>query len=181
MPYENLTETTLRRNVVFEGRVIHVRNDEALLPNGRTCRREIVDHPGGVCVAALTEAGALLFVRQFRYAYGEVLPELPAGKLEPGEDPLPAGQRELREETGATAAHYEDLGVFYPTPGYCAEKIYTYLATGLIFGGQCLDEDEFLQCERIPLEEAVRMVMRGEIRDGKTQAAVLKIAMRGGL
>ena len=175
---EHLTETTLRRNVVFEGRIITVRNDDALLPNGKPCRREVVDHPGGVCMAALTDAGELLFVRQFRYAYGEVLPELPAGKLEPGEDPLPAGQRELREETGAAAARYEDLGVFYPTPGYCAEKIYTYLATCLTFGAQCPDEDEFLQCERIPLEEAVHMVLRGEIRDGKTQAAVLKVAMR---
>ena len=171
-----LEETTVKRNVIHRGRVVTLRCDDALLPNGKPCLREVVDHPGGVCVAALTEENELLLVRQFRYPYGEILLELPAGKLEYGEDPLPAGRRELLEETGAVARSYEDLGVFYPTPGYCGEKIYMYLARGLRFEAPRPDEDEFLQCVRIPLEEAVRMVMEGGIPDGKTQAGVLKVA-----
>ncbi len=175
MSYEHLNETTAKKHMVYEGKIINVRNDEAILPNGKPCRREVVEHPGGVCVAALTDDNELLFVRQFRYPYGEVLLELPAGKLERGEPPLPAGQRELAEETGATAAYYESLGQFYPTPGYCGEVIYLYFAGGLTFAAQNLDEDEFLQCERIPLEKAVELVLSNEIKDGKTQAAVLKV------
>jgi len=173
----NLNETTVARNVVYRGRIVTLRCDDALLPNGKPCLREVVDHPGGVCVVAVTNENELLLVRQFRYPYGEVLLELPAGKLEHGEDPLLAGQRELLEETGAVARSYEDLGIFYPTPGYCGEKIYMYLARELRFEAPRPDEDEFLQCVRVPLEEAVRMVMDGELRDGKTQAGVLKVAM----
>jgi ADP-ribose pyrophosphatase len=106
-----------------------------------------------------------------------VLLELPAGKLEPGEPPLPAARRELAEETGAAAARWESLGRFYPTPGYCGETIWLYFAEGLHFSAPHPDEGEFLQCERIPLERAVEMVLANEIHDGKTQAAVLKIAM----
>ncbi|MCL1952703.1 MAG: NUDIX hydrolase [Oscillospiraceae bacterium] len=177
MAYEHLAETTVRKETLYQGLIINVRVDDALLPDGKPCRREVVEHPGGVCVAALTIEDELLFVRQFRYPYGEVLPELPAGKLEPGEPPLPAARRELAEETGAAAAQWEDLGLFYPSPGYCGEKIYLYFATGLTFSAPHPDEGEFLQCERVPLERAVRMVLDGEIHDGKTQAAVLKIAM----
>ncbi len=173
----NLTETTLERRVIYEGRIITVCNDLAQLPNGKPCQREVVEHPGGVTVAALTEANELLFVRQFRYPYGEVLLELPAGKLERGEDPLLAGRRELLEETGAAAKTFESLGLFYPTPGYCGEVIHMYLARGLRFFAPHPDEDEFLTCERIALDEAVRRVLRGEIPDGKTQAAVLKCAL----
>ena len=177
MPYEHLTETTLSQQTLYEGVIVNVRLDEALLPDGKPCRREVVEHPGGVCVAALTDENELLFVRQYRYPFGEVLPELPAGKLEPGEPPLPAAQRELAEETGAAAAHWEDLGLFYPSPGYCGEKLWLYFATGLEFSAPHPDEGEFLQCERIPLERAVEMVLGNEIYDGKTQAAVLKAAM----
>ena len=131
-----------------------------------------------MCVAALTEDGYLLFVRQFRYPYQKVLLELPAGKLDPGEDPLEAGKRELREETGAEAARYESLGELYPSPGYCGEIIHLYAATGLTFGQMSPDEDEFLEVEKIPLEEAARMVLDNEIADAKTQAAVLKVYCR---
>ncbi|MDR2647791.1 MAG: NUDIX hydrolase [Oscillospiraceae bacterium] len=178
-----MNEQTIAKHTVYQGKIITVRNDDALLPNGKPCKREVVEHPGGVTVAALTAEDELLFVRQFRYPYQEILPELPAGKLEIGEadDPLRTGKRELLEETGATAASYQSLGIFYPTPGYCAEKIYMYLAQNLSFGDASPDEDEFLTVERVPLKDAVRMVMRGDIRDGKTQAAVLKIwTMRTG-
>lgn len=136
----------------------------------------MVEHPGGVTVAALTDENELMFVRQFRYPYSEVILEIPAGKLEKGEDPFEAGKRELREETGAIAENYIDIGKFYPTPGYCGEIIHMYAATGLTFTSLDLDEDEFLAPERIPLEKAVQMVLDNEIRDGKTQAAVLKVA-----
>ena len=171
----NLNEQPLSADYKYRGRIINLRVDTALLPNGSSATREVVEHPGGVCVAALTEDGCLLFVRQFRYPYQKVLLELPAGKLDPGEDPLEAGKRELREETGAEAARYESLGELYPSPGYCGEIIHLYAATGLTFGQMSPDEDEFLEVEKIPLEEAARMVLDNEIADAKTQAAVLKV------
>lgn len=170
----NLTETPLEQEYVYKGKIINLRVDKALLPNGVHAKREVVEHPGGVCVAALTEQNELLFVRQFRYPYQEVVLEIPAGKLSPGEDPLACGKRELKEETGAEAARYEFLGKLYPSPGYCGEIIYMYLAEGLSFGEMNPDEDEFLEVERIPLETAVQQILSGEIVDAKTQAAVLK-------
>jgi ADP-ribose pyrophosphatase len=175
MADESLRETTVARHVIYRGRIVTMRQDEALLPNGKPCLREVLEHPGGVCVAALTDENELLFVRQFRYPHGQVLLELPAGKLEAGEQPLLAGQRELLEETGAVAARYDDLGLFYPSPGYCGETIFLYFARQLAMQAARPDEDEFLQCLRIPLAQAVRMVLDGEIQDGKTQAAVLKV------
>ena len=174
----NLNEQPLSADYKYRGRIINLRVDTALLPNGSSATREVVEHPGGVCVAALTEDGYLLFVRQFRYPYQKVLLELPAGKLDPGEDPLEAGKRELREETGAEAARYESLGELYPSPGYCGEIIHLYAATGLTFGQMSPDEDEFLEVEKIPLEEAARMVLDNEIADAKTQAAVLMVYCR---
>lgn len=153
-----------------------MRRDKALLPDGSEAFREVVEHPGGVCVAALTDEGEVLFVRQFRYPYSEEVLEIPAGKRERGEaDPLECGKRELLEETGATAENFFSMGVIYPTPGYTNELLYLYGATGLTFGEASPDEDEFLTVERIPLERAVEMVMAGELPDSKTQIAVLKL------
>lgn len=172
-----LTETTLATEPRFNGRIINLRVDTVRLPNGGTATREVVEHPGGVCVAALTENRELLFVRQYRHPYGKVLLELPAGKLDRnGEDPLEAAKRELREETGATAAGYRSLGLLYPSPGYCDEIIHLYLATALSFGESSPDEDEFLEVERIPLAQAVTLVLNGDIADAKTQTLVLKTA-----
>lgn len=176
MTDEKLVEKTLEETLIFDGRVITVYHNKALLSDGTTAMREIVAHPGGVCVAALTEKEELLFVRQFRSPYGQIVTELPAGKLEKGEDPLKAGIRELSEETGASAQSVVSLGKLYPTPGYCGEIIHMYLATGLSFGEQHPDSDEFLDVLRIPLEKAVEMVMAGELPDSKTQTAVLKVA-----
>ena len=147
-----LDEKTIEKKYIYKGRIINVRTDTAELPNGKQALREVVEHPGGVTVAALTDNDELMFVRQFRYPYSEVLLELPAGKLEYGEDPFEAGKRELREETGAVAEHYIDLGKFYPTPGYCGEIIHMYAAKGLSFTSLDLDDDEFLAPEKIPLE-----------------------------
>lgn len=170
----DFTEKPLKQNYIYKGKIVNLRVDDAVLPDGATALREVVEHPGGVCVAALTETQELLFVEQFRYPYMETVLELPAGKLEYGEDPFAAGKRELLEETGATAKNYRDLGKLYPTPGYCGEIIYMYLAENLNFSEQHLDADEFLEVRRIPLEEAFQMVMRNEIRDSKTQVGILK-------
>lgn len=173
----NLKEETLTREYRFRGRIINLRTDTVRLPDGNEAGREVVEHPGGVCVAPLTDKGELLFVRQYRYPYEEVVLELPAGKRDHGrEDPLSCGKRELLEETGATATDYRFLGRVYPTPGFCDEVIYLYLAQGLSFGTAQPDADEFVEAECIPLEQAVEMVMKGEITDAKTQIAVLKTA-----
>lgn len=174
----DFTEKPIRQQYIYKGKIVNFRVDDALLPNGETAQREIVEHPGGVCVAALTDADELLFVEQFRYPYMETVLELPAGKLEYGEDPFLAGQRELSEETGAAAENYTDLGKLYPTPGYCGEIIHMYMAENLTFSEQHLDADEFLEVRRIPLEEAFQMVMRNEIRDSKTQVGVVKAYYR---
>lgn len=173
-----LEEKQLSAHYIYNGKIINVRKDEALLPNGTTALREVVEHPGGVCVAALTERDEILMVRQFRYPYSEVILEIPAGKRDRSdEEPLECGKRELREETGASADNFIFLGELYPTPGYCGEKIYMYAATGLSYGSQDPDEDEFLEVERIPLEKAVEMILSGELKDAKTQAAILKLKL----
>ena len=171
----DLTEKPLKQTYIFKGKIVKLRVDDARLPNGETAVREVIEHPGGVCVAPLTDEGELIFVEQWRYPYSEVVLELPAGKLEYGEDPFEAGKRELSEETGAEAKEYVSLGKLYPSPGYCGEIIHLYFAKGLTFHTQHPDEDEFLQVRRIPLEEAYQMVMRGEIPDAKTQVLILKI------
>ncbi len=174
----NMTEKTLSGEYKYQGRIIKLRVDQALLPDGSTASREIVEHNGGVCVAALTEQGEVLMVRQFRYPYGEVIPEIPAGKRDSAdEDPLECGRRELEEETGAVADEFRFLGKLYPSPGYCGEIIWMYAAKGLHFGQQHTDEDEFLTVEKIPLDTLIDMVLRGEITDAKTQTALLKLKL----
>ena len=171
----NLEEKQLSFDYKFKGRIINLRVDEALLPNGATATREVVEHNGGICVVPITENGEVLMVEQYRYPYGEVIFEIPAGKRDGNEEPLEGGKRELREETGAVAENYTFLGELYPTPGYCGEVIYMYLATGLTFGETDPDDDEFLNVKKIPLEKAVDMIMKGEIKDAKTQTAILKV------
>ncbi len=169
-------EKTVKKNYVYKGKIINVRSDKAELHNGKLCTREVVEHNGGVCVAAITDNKELIFVRQFRYPYMEVILELPAGKLELGEDPFEAGKRELEEETGTVAEKYYDLGKFYPTPGYCGEIIHLYAASQLRSTAMNPDEDEFLEVEKIAIDKAVDMVINNEIRDGKTQTLIMKVA-----
>lgn len=172
----NLKETQISAEYKYEGHIINMRLDTAALPNGKTALREVVEHPGGVCVVPLTNDGNVILVRQFRYPYSEEILEIPAGKRDKqNEDPLECGKRELKEETGTTAENYTFLGKLYPTPGYCGEIIWMYAATGLSYGEKCPDEDEFLSNEVYPLEKAVEMVLSGEITDAKTQAALLKV------
>lgn len=174
----NLEEKQIKAEYLYKGKIINLRRDQALLPNQTTALREVIEHPGGVCVAAITDNDEVLMVRQFRYPYSEVILEIPAGKRDSAdEDPFECGKRELREETGATASNFIPLGELYPSPGYCGEIIWLYAASGLTFGEQDTDEDEFLEVEKIPLEKAVDMIMKGEIKDAKTQTALLKLKL----
>ena len=171
------TETTLSSEEIFNGRVIRVTYDKVLLENGNTSTREVVHHHGGACILPVDENQNITLVRQYRYALGEEMWELPAGKLEKDENPFEAAKRELAEECGLTADHFVDLGVVYPTVGYDSEKIYLWAATGLHNVSQHLDEDEFLDVVKMPLDEALRLVLDGTINDSKTQIGILKYAM----
>lgn len=170
-------ETATKKEYVYRGKIINVRRDEVVFPNGKESTREIVEHRGAVAVAAVDDEGCIYLVRQFRYAFGEELLEIPAGKLEEGEETahLEAAIRELREETGLTAQKVDYLGVIYPSVGMLTERIHIYLARGLTQGEMDLDEDEFLNVERIPVRELEAMVRRGEIRDAKTISTLFLI------
>ncbi len=171
----NLKEKQLKKEYMYNGRIISLRKDTIELPNGENALREVIEHPGGVGVIAYTEKKEILMVKQYRYPYGEVTLEIPAGKRDKGEDPFVTGQRELKEETGATAKTYLPLGELYPTPGYCAEIIWLYAAKDLEYSQSNPDADEFLECEKVPFDTAVKMVMNNEIKDSKTIIAILKL------
>lgn len=170
----DLTEKTVDSREVFKGRIIRVRLDTVRLPNGKESTREVVEHPGGVGILAIDGEGRVLLVRQYRYALGQVLTEIPAGKREPGEPPFVTAQRELQEEVGATADTWTELGTLIPSPGCYGETLYLYMAQDLHFGATHPDEDEFLEPLRVPLDEAVRQCMDGTLTDAKTVAAILK-------
>lgn len=172
----DMTEKTVLKNYVYRGKIISVRCDDAMLPNGRVCKREIVEHSGGACVLCVKE-GKIALVKQFRYAYGQELLELPAGKINPNEDPALCARRELSEETGLTAEKLELLHVLYPTPGYTNEKIYIYYAQGVREGEAHLDEGEFLNAVYLPVEEVLAMIARGEICDAKTIVALYRFML----
>ena len=171
------SEQTLDSRMIFDGKVIRVTLDTVRLENGDTSMREVVHHHGGACVMPVTEEDEVYMVRQFRYALGEEMWELPAGKLEAGEDPFEAAKRELEEECGVTADEYIPLGCIYPTVGYDSEKNYIWIARGLHATHQHLDEDEFLDVHKVPFDQALQMVLDNTIRDSKTVAAVLRYAL----
>lgn len=173
----NLEEKQIKREKIFKGNVLELVVDTVLLPNGEQATREMCLHVGAVAVIPLLDDGRVIMERQFRYAHGRVFFEIPAGKLDfSDEDPDLAVRRELREETGAAAEKYTFLGELDTTPALMNEKIGLYLAEGISFGERELDDDEFLDVELVPLRELYAMVMRGEIKDAKTQVAVLKAA-----
>lgn len=171
---KDFTEITAERREVFSGVVINVRKDKVTLPNGKEAGREVVEHRGGVAVLAVDQNGCVPMVRQFRYPLGKHLWEIPAGKLEKGEDPDEAILRELREETGLVSANVRPLGRFFPTCGYSNEIIRLYLATDLTYVGAKPDDDEFLEIKYVPVDELYKKCLSGEIEDGKTIVAVLK-------
>lgn len=176
-----LAEKTVESKIVYQGIIVTVRMDRAQLVNGRIVNREVVEHPGGVCVLPLHDDGTVTVVRQFRYPFQQVLTELPAGKLERGEDPRLCGLRELEEETGMVPREFIDLGCLYTSPGFSSEVLHMYLARGLEQRRAHPDEDEFLELERLPFAQLAEQVMSGAVRDAKTAALVLKAKQYLGL
>lgn len=172
----SFSEKTLKVNTVFEGKIITVHVDDIELDDGSKAFREVVEHSGGVCVVPLTDEDEIIMVRQYRYPFKRELLEIPAGKLERGENPLEAAKRELEEECGIVAEKVISLDTIYPTVAYCSEIIYMYAAKNFTKTAQHLDEGEFLGVEKIKINDAVAMIMNGEICDAKTVAAILKTA-----
>ena len=174
-------EKKIDGKTLYEGVIVNVRLDRAELVNGDVVRREVVEHPGGVTVIPVEEDGTVWCVRQFRYPFQREMLEVPAGKLEIGEKPLPAAVRELSEETGLEAGRMIYLGACCTSPGFSTEVLHMYLAQELKQGACHPDDDEFLEVERIPFSQLADQVMSGEITDAKTVALVLKVKQLLGL
>ena len=170
-------ENTINSKKMYDGRIIDVYLDQVSV-NQHITTRELVDHPGGVCICALTQDNHVIMVQQYRYGAKDFLWELPAGKKEPLEDPLLTAQRELMEETGYQAKHFESAGLFYPSPAYLNEVIHLYIATDLEYVGQQLDEGEYLELSLVPLQDLIEKIRTHEIIDGKTIALLLKVALK---
>lgn len=173
----DLIEKTLTSDVVYDGKIITVYKDEVELSTGKTSFREVVEHSGGVVILALCKKDGVekvLMVKQFRYPLKHALLELPAGKLEKGEDPFEAAKRELKEETGYIAEKWQDLGYVFTSPGYSDEKLYLYKAEDLEFVGECPDEGEILIEYEYTIDEIKKMIKNNEITDAKTICAVMR-------
>jgi len=171
-------EQTLSAETIYRGKLLTIRKDRVRLENGRESVREVVVHPGAVAIVPLLPDGRVLLVRQYRYAAGRALLEIPAGTLDqPGESPAAAAARELGEETGYTATDYRELTAFFTAPGFCTEKITVYLATGLTPGAQNQMEDEDIALEIVPLSTVPTLIANGDIADAKTISGLL-MAMR---
>jgi ADP-ribose pyrophosphatase len=176
----DLTEAQLSSEQVFRGALLDVRRDSVRLPDGNTGTREYIVHPGAVMVIPIFENGDLLVEHQFRYPIGRVMIEFPAGKLDPGEEALTAAKRELQEETGYTATHWQHLHTHHPLIAYSTERIEFYVAKGLTSGPHSLDAGEFLRVERISTAQLLAHFDAGRITDGKTVAGLF-VALRRGL
>ena len=170
----NLREEKISSELIFDGKIIKVKKDKITLPNGKTATRECVEHNGGCAIVPITASGKVLLVRQFRYPYDDVILEIPAGKLEAGEDPLNCAIRELKEEVGGVSNDIIDLGLVYPSPGYTNEKIRIFLAKNVECGDLSPDDDEFLEVESYDIEKLLSMINSNEIKDGKTIIGILR-------
>src|SRR5271165_5335623 len=170
----------LSSKTVFQGRVFRVTSDRVKEPNGIVAQRDVVRHSGSVVILAVDDLGAepqVLLERQYRYAAEDYLWELPAGRVDPGESPLAGARRELLEETGYRARNWKRALFLYPSPGFVDETMTIYLARGLTAGPAQPEEDESIECELLPLSQVIEMIFAGKIRDGKTIAAVLWLAV----
>lgn len=166
-------ETILSTRRIYEGHIVNLRVDDVRTSNGIETLREIVEHPGAVAIVAVDDEDRVLVVHQYRHAAGRVLTEIPAGTLEPGEDPLACAARELAEETGYASARIERIGGIRPSPGFCTEYIHLFAATGLTRGTARPEADEQIQVELLPRAEVMRRVRAGEIEDAKSITALL--------
>ena len=173
-----MIEKRLSGETIFEGHVVKLVKDKVLCPNGNESFREIVRHNGGAAVLCINENEEILLVKQFRYAYDEVMYEIPAGKLEKNEDPLLAAKRELEEETGNKAESLDFLGAIYPTCGYSSEIIYLYLAKNCKKTQTHFDDDEVIESKFYKLDDVKNMILNGEIKDAKTICALSYYLMR---
>ncbi len=176
-----LTEKTIKTDVIYNGNFINLEKLTVKLPNGKEASREVVRHPGAVAIVPLTSDNEVLMVRQYRKPLDKVLLEIPAGKLNYGEDPFECGVRELEEETGCTAEKYTFAGQIISAPGFSDEVLSIYIATGLKQGSQNLDEDEFLTVEKIPFNTVIELILKNEIEDAKTIVGILKTKLLLGL
>lgn len=167
-------EKTLDSEYVYRGKVINVLRDNVEISTGRKSVREVVEHSGGVVIVAQKSDEIILMVKQFRYPIKQTVLELPAGKLEKGEEPFPAAKRELEEETGYRADEWQSLGYINTTPGFCNEKLYLYLAKNLKFVGEHPDEGEIIQCYEYNINEIFEKVKNGEINDAKTICGLMR-------
>ena len=170
---KDFTEHTLNSKTVYRGRLLHVLEDEVRLPDGKRTRRERCRHPGAVAMVPFLDARTVVLVRQFRYAVGRHFYEIPAGKIDPGEDPLATARRELREECGYQAGEWRHLTTIHPCIGYSDERIELYLARELTRVGGTLDEEEFLEVLHVPLKEALDWLRQGKITEVKALVGLL--------
>ena len=173
-----MEEQILRSETIYNGRLVNLQRHTVRLPNGKESQREVIQHPGAVAIVALDEQNRILLVRQFRLPAGQILLEVPAGTLESGEDPLDCARRELREETGYLPHRLQALGGIYVAPGYTTEYIHLFLAGDLEHAPLPGDHDEFVEVERLTLDDLLNLIDRGEIVDAKTIASVLLVARR---
>jgi ADP-ribose diphosphatase len=171
-----MEEVTLKTTPIYEGRIVKLDLLDVRLPDGKEAKREIIRHPGAVAMVALDPQKKVLLVRQFRAAAGKTLLEIPAGTLNLNETPLACAQRELQEETGYRAENFEPLGGIYTAPGYTTEFIHLFYATGLSESRLAHDDDEFIEVERVTMSEALAMIDRGDIADGKSVAGLLRVS-----
>lgn len=172
--YENLKEVKKDSEEIFDGVILHLFKDTVILPNGQSATREVIRHNGAAAVVPINKNGEVLIEKQFRYPFDCVMTEIPAGKLDKGEEPETGARRELMEETGLTGGKFVSIGTLYPSVAYVDEVIHMYIATGFTQGKNHLDEDEFLETEWVHIDKLYESVMAGEIPDSKTQTAILK-------
>ena len=175
----NFDEKTVKEQYVYKGKILNLRVDDVLLPDGNAAKREIIEHSGGACILCEKD-DKILLVKQFRYPYKKVVYELPAGKINKGEQPYDTAKRELEEECGVVAESLEKIFEVYPSPGYTEEVIYIYKAHGVTDGKVHLDKDEFLSGEWFDKQTLKKMIENGKINDAKTLIALLGSVFNNG-